>query len=70
MSEPKNQKQEQGWICARCQVPLEPGKVNVGYLDSAFPVDLPRCPVCGQVLISEDLATGKMADVEKQLEDK
>jgi len=51
-------------------VPLGPGKVNVGYLDSAFPVDLPRCPRCGQVLIAEELALGKMADVEKQLEDK
>ncbi|HNR96851.1 MAG: hypothetical protein BWY10_01619 [Chloroflexi bacterium ADurb.Bin180] len=58
------------WVCVRCGVPLEPGKVNVGYLDSAFPVDLPRCPRCGQVLIAEELALGKMADVEKQLEDK
>jgi len=68
MSEPASQ--TQNWICVRCQVPLEIGKVNVGYLDSAFPVDLPMCPNCSQVLISEELATGKMAEVEKQLEDK
>jgi hypothetical protein len=35
-----------------------------------FPVDLPKCPKCGQVLITEDLALGKMAEVEKLLEDK
>lgn len=70
MSEPPSQTRTQNWICVRCQVPLEIGKVNVGYLDSAFPVDLPRCPNCGQVLISEEVATGKMAEVEKQLEDK
>ncbi len=70
MSEPVTQTQAENWMCARCQVPLEMGKVNVGYLDSAFPVDLPHCPVCGQVLIAEDLALGKMAEVEKQLEDK
>jgi hypothetical protein len=70
MSEAASQAQAQNWICVRCQVPLEVGKVNIGYLDSAFPVDLPRCPSCGQVLVSEELATGRMAEVEKQLEDK
>jgi hypothetical protein len=70
MSIPVSQAESRNWICARCQVPLEMGKVDVGYLDSAFPVDLPRCPRCGQVLISEELAMGKMAEVEKQLEDK
>ncbi len=70
MSESTTQAHTEDWLCARCGVPLVMGKVNVGYLDSAFPVDLPHCPVCGQVLIAEDLALGKMADVEKQLEDK
>jgi len=65
-----NQGHTQNWICARCQVPLETDQVSVGYLGSAFPVDLPRCPICGQVMISEELAMGKMAQVEKQLEDK
>jgi hypothetical protein len=69
-SEPRSQGQHEEWICARCQVPLVLAKVNVGYLNSAFPVELPRCPICGQVLISEELATGKMAQAERQLEDK
>lgn len=56
--------------CAKCGVALEVGKVNISYLGSMFPVDLPRCPQCGLVFIPEDLALGKMTEVEKLLEDK
>jgi hypothetical protein len=45
-------------------------KVGVSYMGNSFPVDLLRCPGCGLVLIPEDLALGKMAEVEKLLEDK
>lgn len=62
--------EEKDWICARCDVPLETAQVRVGYLGSVFPVDLKKCPVCGLVLVPEDLALGKMAEVEKLLEDK
>ena len=58
------------WMCGKCNRPLEITKVDVAYLGSAFPVDLWKCPQCGQVFIPENLALGKMADVEKQLEDK
>jgi len=61
---------ETEWLCTKCSLPLEMGKVDVGYLGSMFPVDLLRCPNCGQVFIPEDLAEGKMAEVEKLLEDK
>ena len=57
-------------MCANCNIPLETGSVDVAYLGNAFPVDLLRCPNCGLVLIPEDLALGKMLEVEKQLEDK
>ena len=57
-------------MCAQCQRPLEPATVNVAYLGNAFPVELLKCPGCGQVFIPEDLALGKMVEVEKQLEDK
>ncbi|MGD9504062.1 MAG: DVU_1557 family redox protein [Syntrophobacteraceae bacterium] len=56
--------------CGKCRVPLEMGKVNIAYLGSMFPVDLPKCPKCGQVFVSEELALGKMAEVEQLLEDK
>jgi hypothetical protein len=49
---------------------MEPGKVTVSYMGSSFPVELLRCPRCGLVLITEDLALGKMLEVEKTLEDK
>lgn len=62
--------EEKTWLCANCQVPLEVGKVTVSYLDSAFPVDLWHCPRCGLALVPEELATGRMAEVEKTLEDK
>jgi ribosomal protein S27AE len=58
------------WLCGKCGSPLELGKVNVGYLRSRFTVELPKCPKCGLVLIPEDLATGRMANAEKALEDK
>ncbi len=61
---------EKTWLCARCQVPLELGKVTVSYLNGSFPVDLWRCPCCGLALVPEELATGRMAEVEKMLEDK
>ncbi|NMC85048.1 MAG: hypothetical protein GYA58_07150 [Anaerolineaceae bacterium] len=58
------------WTCSKCHVPLEPGKVMVSYLGNSYPVDLLRCPKCGLVLVPEDLALGKMAEVERAVEDK
>ncbi|QQE80589.1 DVU_1557 family redox protein [Alicyclobacillus sp. SO9] len=56
--------------CEKCDSQLEPGQVTVSYLGSSFPVELLRCPQCGFVLITEQLALGKMLQVEKTLEDK
>ncbi|NDY70690.1 hypothetical protein DO021_03365 [Desulfobacter hydrogenophilus] len=60
----------QGLQCGSCRAPLESVKNHVGYLDSRFDVDLPQCKSCGTVFISPELARGKMAEVEKILEDK
>jgi hypothetical protein len=49
---------------------MQMGKIAISYLGNSFPVDLPRCRKCGQVYVPEDLALGKMAEVEKLLEDK
>lgn len=57
-------------VCFACGVPLEIGSVEASYLGQSFPVDLPRCPKCGFVYISEELASGKMLKVEQALEDK
>ncbi len=56
--------------CALCGRTLELASVTVSYLGSSFQVDLLQCPGCGQVHIPEDLALGKMVEVEQQLEDK
>ena len=46
------------------------GDAVFGYLDNAFPVELPVCPKCGFVFVPEELAMGKVLSVEKVLEDK
>ena len=58
------------WECGRCGVPLELGSVKVAYLETEQPVDLWRCPRCGTVMVPEDLALGRMIEVEQLLEDK
>jgi DNA-directed RNA polymerase subunit RPC12/RpoP len=60
----------EGWACAECGEILVKGKVDISYLGNSFPVELLKCPKCGLVLIPEELALGKMAEVEKALEDK
>lgn len=61
---------EQALICTKCNVPLEPIKTTFSYLGHEFYSALPRCPNCGLVYVSEELAKGKMASVESELEDK
>ena len=58
------------WICDKCKKALQLSKVKVCYLGGNFEVELMKCPECGAVFISEDLALGKMLEVEKGLEDK
>lgn len=58
------------WRCHKCNEELVPKQVNVTYLGSSFPVELLKCPKCNLVLITEELALGKMAEVEQTLEDK
>ncbi len=70
MSQENETSQEDGWMCSKCDLPLETAKVGVSYLGSTFPVDLLRCPRCGLTMVPEELALGKMAEVEKLLEDK
>ena len=60
---------EENWICRKCGRPLEKKKVVFDYLSSHFAHELPCCPVCGKVFISEELAEGKIAEVEQRLED-
>ncbi|MDR3088407.1 MAG: DNA-binding protein [Desulfobulbaceae bacterium] len=61
---------EKGWRCAACDLALEPRPVQINYLHSVFTVELLTCPGCGFALVPEELATGKMLEVEQLLEDK
>lgn len=70
MNRTPEEAQASHWVCAKCGEPLVLGKVTVSYLGSAYPVDLLKCPKCGLVLVPEELALGKMVEVEKALEDK
>ena len=58
------------WKCFKCDQFLSMGSAQVDYLGNELTTDLPMCPSCMMVLISEPLAMGKVADVEKILEDK
>ncbi|MBS1161182.1 MAG: hypothetical protein H6R15_3601 [Proteobacteria bacterium] len=70
MTEPTSAAPEPGLLCAKCQLPLAAGKVEASYLGNTFPVDLLRCPGCGFTYVPEELALGKMLQVEQALEDK
>lgn len=62
--------QQPNLVCCKCQIPLVLGKVTLAYLGSTFPVELYKCAQCGLVYIPEELANGKMKQVEAALEDK
>ena len=57
------------WACA-CGAELERARTEVTYLGNAFTIELLACPRCGLTLVPEELAVGKMLEVEQLLEDK
>lgn len=61
---------DKNWKCGKCGVALVTQKVTFNYLGRTFSHEVQRCPQCGNVLISRELAEGRMAEVEEQLEDK
>jgi len=59
-----------GWICLKCNCALEYENTNLYYLGHRLSEKFLRCPKCKQVYIPEDVAMGKMTEVEESLEDK
>ena len=57
-------------VCFKCRKELELRKTDFTYLGHTFYADLPRCPECGQVYISEELVRSRIAEVEMNMEDK
>ena len=56
--------------CFKCNVPLEEKEVNLYYMSLTFHAKLPVCPICDMIYLSEELARGKAAKVEMEMEDK
>jgi hypothetical protein len=58
------------WKCGKCNEALVIKKTVFSYLGHTVAHEVRVCPKCGKVFIPEDLAEGRMAEVEEQLEDK
>lgn len=56
--------------CLKCDAELQPEEVTLTYLGYDMTYTLPRCPKCRDVFIPEDIARGKMKEIEACLEDK
>lgn len=70
MKAPTPKPEDFAWRCQQCGEGMVASPVTLEYLGNQFTAELPRCPRCGLVYISEELALGKMAEVEQLLEDK
>ena len=62
--------QEKEIICTKCNVPLTEGKVKFLYLGYELHANVPKCPECGQVYLSESLVMEKVHGIEASVEDK
>jgi len=61
---------ETKWVCRKCGEALVIQKTLFNYLEHNFSENLPRCPKCGKVFITPELANGRMTEVESMLEGK
>lgn len=57
-------------LCHACGESLRLMKTNFSYLRHTFSAEVPRCPTCGLVYISEKLVQDRMQPVEQLLEEK
>jgi hypothetical protein len=70
MVEKQKQTDNEALICDKCQVPMEDLEAKFSYLNRSFRHKVKRCPVCGQVCLSEELVDGRITEVETLMEDK
>ena len=57
-------------LCFKCNLELEPSKVNLEYIGHRVVQEFLRCPGCGNMFIPESDVLNKMQKVEMALEDK
>jgi hypothetical protein len=62
--------EERIWKCGKCNEALVMKKTVFSYLGHTVAHDVQVCPKCGKIYIPQDLAEGKMAELEEKLEDK
>jgi hypothetical protein len=62
--------EERVWKCGKCNETLVMKKTVFSYLGHTVAHDVKVCPKCGKIFIPQDLAEGKMAELEEKLEDK
>jgi uncharacterized protein with PIN domain len=62
--------EERIWKCAKCNQELVKKKKVFAYLRQTVAHEALVCPSCGKIYIPKELAEGKMAEVEEQIEDK
>jgi uncharacterized protein with PIN domain len=62
--------EERTMRCLKCDQRLVLRKVVFEYMGHTVAHEVPTCPKCGKVYISEELAEGRMSEVEQLLEDK
>ena len=58
------------WKCGACNESLVVKKMIFSYMGRDVTHEVSQCPKCGKVFIPRELAEGRMAEVEEQLEDK
>ena len=56
--------------CFKCGVYLEPRNVPLEYVCNSLHLELPVCPICGQVYMPMEMAQTKVQEYEKELEEK
>jgi DNA-directed RNA polymerase subunit RPC12/RpoP len=57
-------------ICTKCGKELQMIQATAEYLGHRFSEEVPGCPECGQIYLSEELVATKIAEVESTLEQK
>ncbi|MDR0518817.1 MAG: hypothetical protein LBG82_02005 [Clostridiales Family XIII bacterium] len=57
-------------MCKKCDCVLEMAKAEFSYLGKTFSAEVPKCPKCGAVYVSEGFANERMKKVETAMEDK
>jgi len=67
---PAKKQQTLDWTCTKCDRRLELATVKLKYMEETFGVDIPACPSCQRIFVTEEDATQRMALAEKMLEDK